>query len=455
MTQPKLALATLLFIAAAGCNPTPSTPPDTHEGGSGGKAGAGGKGGAGGGKGGAGGGKGGAGGGIAGGGMGGGGTGGGGAGGSPDGGAMVDTPIEAPRCDPAMPSSLLCKPLGKMPKTIKETGLFPAAPDFTKRSASLHEFVPDPPLWSNGLEKQRFILLPEGEKVDTTTPKKWAFPKGTILIKTFFDDTGPGGTLRPIETRFIRRIDDPLYGEYDYYLYKWNADGTNADLLLDNMDMENGDDMTSPTVMVTVKRMPGGKAVNNGQPFPHNLPSRAMCLACHQENGMVRQTFIGFDEARLNIKLSPTSAKTQLEDLSAAGVLSNMPTNPETFVDNSNDGGRLLRIKRFVFGNCVHCHNGKTLVDFHPDNFVKNTVNVPSEETQSVKPPPGWLRIYGKNPEMSVVYVQARRTPLPPPVDNVRLRPMPPVGVTDVAPDQAFLADLLAWINSLPAPPPK
>jgi hypothetical protein len=32
----------------------------------------------------------------------------------------------------------------------------------------------------------------------------------------------------------------------------------------------------------------------------------------------------------------------------------------------------------------------------------------------------------------------------------VRMRPMPPVGVADVAANQAFLTDLAAWITSLP-----
>jgi hypothetical protein len=28
--------------------------------------------------------------------------------------------------------------------------------------------VPDPPLWSDGMEKQRFLVLPAGGKIDNT-----------------------------------------------------------------------------------------------------------------------------------------------------------------------------------------------------------------------------------------------------------------------------------------------
>jgi hypothetical protein len=128
-----------------------------------------------------------------------------------------------------------------------------------------------------------------------------------------------------------------------------------------------------------------------------------------------------------------------------------------TITDNSNDQGRLLRIKRFVFGNCVHCHNGAEQADFHPDKLVEEWVNKPVPETQSVKPYPGMLRIFGKDLTKSVVYLQVQRTMLPPPIttggQDIRLRPMPPVGVADMAVDQAALADIRAWIMALPVPP--
>ena len=108
-------------------------------------------------------------------------------------------------------------------------------------------------------------------------------------------------------------------------------------------------------------------------------------------------------------------------------------------------------MKRFVLGNCVHCHNEKGKVfDMAPEVFVANTVGQMTN-AQSVQPPEGWLRVKPGEPEKSVLFVQARRTPLPMPTmaGGDRLRPMPPIGVNDIAPDQAGLAAIEAWINGL------
>lgn len=349
-------------------------------------------------------------------------------------------------CSAQQPDSLFCKPLGPMPKTIKATGLFPSAPNLNQHPQSLLEYAPDPPLWSDGMEKRRFLLLPAGEKIDNQDRKRWAFPEGTIAVKTFFDDSGPQGARRPIETRLVRA---GMGGVYQFYLYQWNADGTDAALVVDDIE---GDLNAEVPVDITIKRLVSGQpfAVNNGQPFAHALPSRNACGMCHEQNGMVAQTFIGFDELRLASKLTPEAPKTQLQTFADTGIFSQPPpAEPATISDTTNDGGRMLRIKRFAFGNCVTCHNGEGQFDLHPDALVANTVGKPSE-AQSVMPPAGWLRVVPGDPLTSVLYVQMQRTMLPPPIDGKRLRAMPPVGLADVAVEQSALKDVADWISALP-----
>jgi hypothetical protein len=327
-------------------------------------------------------------------------------------------------CTTTAPGTLLCNTLRPFPRTIKETGLFPNAPDFSRRPASLREYAPDPALWSDGLEKQRFLLLPQGTKIDNTDGKRWGFPIGTVFIKTFFDEGGAPGKPRPIETRFIRRVAGPdAFVEYDYAVYQWNAERTDATLV----DIET----KRTPVPVTVK------ALNGGMPFSHDIPSRDDCLACHESNGKVAQTFIGFDELRLTGKLNAAAARSQLEELAPIFTAA-PPAKPAEIVDADP---RLLRIKRFVFGNCVHCHNGGRVVDLRPDVLVANTVRKPIDAS-GVTAPPGWLRVVPSQPEMSVLYVEARRTMLP-----TGLKPMPPVGVA--LPLQSALDDLRAWITGL------
>jgi hypothetical protein len=295
------------------------------------------------------------------------------------------------------------------------------------------------------MEKQRFMILPPGTKIDNSDRKQWKFPTGTVFVKTFFDDSGAGGTSRPIETRLIRAAKNSTY---EYFVYQWNATATDATLVVNDLD---GDINMDISVTVTVKHAVGGQPfmVNGGMPFPHTLPSRDACGQCHDQNGMVAQTFIGFDELRLNSKMPTTAAKTQLQTFADAGVfMMPLPPAPATITDATADAGRMLRIKRFMFGNCVHCHNGNGQVDLHPDVLVANTVSKPTE-AQSVHPPAGWLRVVPGAPLRSVVYVQMQRTMLPPPVMMTRLRAMPPVGVADLAAEQASLKDVFDWITAL------
>lgn len=443
MIRSPLVIASVLFISSlAACvqQPPESTPP-----GSGGGPGTGGRPGTGGGNGGGGGaapGTGGGGGSV--------GTGGGGGTSVPPvdmGGGETSNAMDG--CTPAAPNSLFCKPLREMPKSIKDLGIFPKGSEFTNLPKSLIEFRPQPELWSDGMGKQRFLLLPQGKKIDNTDPKLWVFPEGTVFIKTFFDDGGAGGKPRAIETRFIRFVGDPTappFIGYDYYAYKWNADGTDAELLVND---KNGDEKMSYPVMVTIKRTVNGAPlmINNGQPFPHDIPSREACGQCHSESGMKGQTFIGFDEVRLNSKRTSADAKTQLEEFQALGIFSKPITNPAAITDPDP---KLLRIKSAIFGNCAHCHNGNAVFDLHYDRFVENTVGK-MVTAQSVKVQPGWLRVVPGDPEKSVVFKQMERTKLPPPTagDAMRLRPMPPVGVTDVALDAETLALVREWILSL------
>ena len=352
--------------------------------------------------------------------------------------------------DGAAATSLICDPLRKIPKTIKETGFFPKAPDFAQHSARMRKFVPDPPLWSDGMEKERFLLLPVGKKIDNTDPKKWAFPVGTILIKTFFDDTGPGGKPRPIETRLIRRVgaEGDLI-EYDFYLYKWNPQSTDADLILDD---RNTPDEQSAEVMVTINHAP--LMVNNGQAFAHTLPSRGMCKECHEGNGLEFQTFIGFDEIRLGTIKLAGSDKTQLQLFQEADIFVNKakPGDPPPRSIPTTDA-LLAKAEHFILGNCVHCHNQKGMVfDMSPENFAKNTIGMKTN-AQSVEPPPTWRRILPGNPDESVVYRQAKRLGLPPATGMNKLRPMPPYGVNDNAADLQGLEDLRKWICALPGGP--
>lgn len=344
-------------------------------------------------------------------------------------------------CVPA--DALICKTDVAFPASIKATGIFTSLPDLAQHHANAHLFEPNPPLWTDGMGKERLVILPAGTSIDTSDSKKWKFPEGTVMVKTFFDDSGPNKARRPIETRFIRYGQDPVdpFSKWEFAVYQWNADSTDATLV--SFD----DPMKATPVQVVVDRMEGGKPLrlNEGMPFTHYIPSKQDCQSCHDNNAKATEAdFIGFDEVRLNWKLAG-AAKTQLEDLVDKKVLTKLPTAPGSITEADPV---LLRVKSWVFGNCVHCHNGaEGMLDLSPATFVANTINQDSQGAGIMPPDATWKRIVPKDPEKSILYVQARRTPLPQGA-GVQMRPMPPMGVEQV--DAPAIADIATWINGLP-----
>lgn len=103
------------------------------------------------------------------------------------------------------------------PKTLSATGCLDPNAAIAYDVAS--------PLWSDGADKQRAVVLPSGTQARVLPDGDLEFPVGTVAIKTF----SRGG--KKIETRlFIQHALDDWAG----YSYAWNAAGTDADLVVGN-----------------------------------------------------------------------------------------------------------------------------------------------------------------------------------------------------------------------------
>jgi hypothetical protein len=80
-------------------------------------------------------------------------------------------------------------------------------------------YKPAVEFWSDGAEKQRWIHLPPGTKIDISDWNEWSFPVGTKIWKEF----KIGG--KRIETRLFTKIDTATWAHTSY---RWNADETDA-----------------------------------------------------------------------------------------------------------------------------------------------------------------------------------------------------------------------------------
>src|SRR5262249_2186079 len=142
-------------------------------------------------------------------------------------------------------------------------------PDTATTSPLAVAYEPRWPLWSDGLTKARWIVLPTGATVDDSDRGRWQFPLGTLFFKTFSTEE------RPIETRVLRLRADG----WEYAAYIWNVDASDASLA----------DIDAGAIGVNVSI--------GGEQFEHEVPPRLDCKKCHESN---TTTIIGFDELRLN-----------------------------------------------------------------------------------------------------------------------------------------------------------
>lgn len=221
---------------------------------------------------------------------------------------------------------------GDVPKKLSETIIFQDVQRFDLDPS----FVPysiNSPLWSDGAAKQRFIRVPPGERVSIGGDGAPVFPVGTILVKQFDHPAAvePEGRGRRLETRVLVVAADTTYG----LTYKWNAAGTDADLLLEAED---------EAIVDTA----GGETRN------WHYPSFAQCWACHRSENRI----IGFVPAQLSLAMK--DGRNQLDALKERGVFeASAFSAPPTPLTPPRDTSASLqdRALSYLAANCAGCHH--------------------------------------------------------------------------------------------------
>ncbi len=202
-----------------------------------------------------------------------------------------------------------------LPARLTDTGCVDRE-DPTTLVDSLIPYEVAVPFWSDGVDKERYMMLPEGETLDVQSDGDIEIPRGAMLIKNFRAD----GTL--FETRFYVRHDD---GEYSGYSYKWNSEGTNAELVETTHEAE----------------VAGRKWV---------FPGRGDCNRCHTA---AAGRSLGLELKQLDIE---EDGESQLERLTEAGAFSKRPKSVEAFSAADSDAPLEERARAYLHVNCSSCH---------------------------------------------------------------------------------------------------
>jgi len=240
---------------------------------------------------------------------------------------------------------------GKLPPLLSQTGVFS---DTAKRipNAGLIPYDINVAFWSDGADKSRWIAVPRGQIAFSPTGE-WRFPPGTVFVKNFdlaVDAANPGATRR-LETRLL--VCDSSGGVYGV-VYKWRADGSDADLLAG-----------SAIESISVKSA-------NGQVKPQTwyYPGRQDCLTCHTANA---GGVLGVKTRQLNRRFAYPSgvADNELRTWNHLGLFA--PAFKDDDVRNfaalaaSDDTARSLqdRARSYLDANCAQCHRpGGTVANF-------------------------------------------------------------------------------------------
>ena len=176
---------------------------------------------------------------------------------------------------------------GDFPRKLSETGLFT---DVAKQTLApgVVPFAIHAGMWADGAEGSRFIGIPNGAvetkvwtKKDGGQDSKVTWPKDAVLAKTMTMQTAQGKpeSTKKIETQVLHF--DGL--SWNAYSYRWNDEGTDAELVGPNGDERKID--------LTGEQYPGGKHRYN-----YRFQNRAECLRCHNAwNGFA----LGFQPQQL------------------------------------------------------------------------------------------------------------------------------------------------------------
>ena len=321
---------------------------------------------------------------------------------------------EKPPPEPERPSHspLVEDPTGPMPTKLSDTGIFADLQDRLPHPKAI-AYEPTLPLWSNGSAKQRFLFLPDGERIDNTRREHWEFPVGTLFVKTFHFPQAKN--RQPIETRIIRRLREG----WDYQVYRWR-DGDGHLLALD-------------------RSLPVKLRTPDNELILHAIPSRFDCKNCHEHNETV---IIGFDELRLNGALAE-QAHTQLEQLAGRDVFSAPIPEQPLRIDSEDPKERA--VLGYMHGNCAHCHNASPQAESRLDlSYQVALSNIVGRDTEGSGQAIG-VRVVPGEPGQSVLF-QA----LSGESEDEDLKTMPPVGVQLI--DAEAVELFREWIEALPAP---
>lgn len=308
----------------------------------------------------------------------------------------------------------------------------------TQFVSTAHGYEVQSPLWSDGADKQRAVVLPPGGKIhvvncaaeptaclDAADDGKWVFPVGTAFLKSF----GFDGKL--VETRLLTAQSN---GTWTGYSYAWNEAQTEATIVA-----KDGASVSFNTGTRTVD---------------WKYPGRRDCTECHTRSA---GWTLGPETDQMNRVPSVASlgSENQIDTLAAQGLFDSAPTKPYRAPLVTPYAGQLGgppasatvadRARSYLHANCAFCHrpDGEfSSVDLRYGTPLESTglCNVmPAKGTQGVQ---NATNLTPGHPELSTLWLR---------MSTLGTGRMPPLASAVL--DEDALGLVSDWIKGIQACP--
>ena len=234
------------------------------------------------------------------------------------------------------------QPLSFGPDKLSGYGLFQGELAMQEPAANVIPYDINMPLFSDYAKKNRFVYVPDGEKILIRENGTLHFPLGTRLVKTFYYPTETGKKL--LETRILEKRKTGSEEEWSALTYIWNDEQTEAFLEVagGNMDIE-------------WQQSGQLKKVN------YSVPNFNQCKSCHGRAGKVLP--LGPKLAQLNRDYDyPQGSANQLVFWREKGILelAQSPGSISAFPSwNERQLDVQLAARAYLDSNCGSCHHAE------------------------------------------------------------------------------------------------
>lgn len=211
---------------------------------------------------------------------------------------------------------------------MSETGAFDNLATL-RANPALIPFTVNSPLWSDGSEKYRWMVVPNDgpayaatERISFKPQGEWTFPAGSVFVKHFdlaVSEQNPALKKR-LETRFLVR--DTSGGVYGI-TYKWRPDHSDADLLSSSLSEDLSITLAKPVApfatTVNIGNVADGGAVqfdpNKGS---YTVPTRGTQIGGGSDNFQFASQLIEGDfDLKARLDSIPSSDAAEIAGLMA------------------------------------------------------------------------------------------------------------------------------------------